>query len=148
MIEFVKIACTVIVGVVILGVVLHFICSTIAVALVRAKEPKLQDVIHMEGENTRKLIRESYSKKTQMTEKFTKEPWELSDMSGVDAMDRKIERFKADNQIYQDMLNSLLNGEVYHLDNATMTNIKYELDNRGTDTDAPANAPDTGKMEE
>lgn len=61
MIEFVKFACTVIVGVGILGVVLHFICSTIAVALVRAKGPKLQDVIHMEGENIRKLIRESYS---------------------------------------------------------------------------------------
>lgn len=65
MVEFVKFACTVIVIAGILGVVLHFICSTIAVALVRAKEPKLRDIIHMEGETIRKLIRESYSKETQ-----------------------------------------------------------------------------------
>lgn len=48
------------------------------------------------------------------------------------------QRMKKDNQVYRDMLNSLLNEEVYHLDNAAMTNIKYELDNRGKDTDAPA----------
>jgi Lar family restriction alleviation protein len=59
----------------------------------------------------------------------------------------EVERLKADNQVYRDMLNSLLNKEVYHLDNTTMTNIKYELDNRGKDTNVPANAPDTGKME-
>ena len=60
MIEFVKNACTIIVGVGILGVVLHFICSIIAAALVRAKEPKLRDIIHMEGETTRKLIRDLF----------------------------------------------------------------------------------------
>lgn len=67
-----------------------------------------------------------------------------------DAKDKEIKRLKADNQVYRDILNSLLNEEVYHLDNATMTNIKYELDNRGKDTNVSANAPDTndGTMEE
>ena len=60
MIEFVKIACTVIVGVGILSVVLHFVCSAIGTALARAKEPKLRDIIHMEGETTRKLIRDLF----------------------------------------------------------------------------------------
>lgn len=75
---------------------------------------------------------------------------------GVDQMKKKlaeknkeVERLKEDNQVYRDMLNSLLNEEVYHLDNATITNIKHELDKRGKDTNVPTNAPDTnvGTME-
>jgi hypothetical protein len=64
----------------------------------------------------------------------------------IEQLTAEVERLKGDNQVYRDMLNSLLNEEVYHLDNATMTNIKYELDNRGTDTNVPTNA-DKGSME-
>ena len=58
MIEVIKNACTDIVGVGILSTVLYFVCSAIGAALARAKDPKLRDVIHMEGEATRKLIRD------------------------------------------------------------------------------------------
>ena len=55
MIEFIKFACTVIVGVGILSAVLYFVCSAIGAALARAKEPKLRDVIHIEGEQRENL---------------------------------------------------------------------------------------------
>lgn len=56
--------------------------------------------------------------------------YQADNMSNNAAKDKEIARLKEDNQVYRDMLNSLLNEEVYHLDNATMTNIKYELNNR------------------
>ena len=93
-----------------------------------------------------------------MTEKFTPGEWEISDMSGVDAMDnytvcfhigvsstgemiaelysddeKDYEHVKANARLIKaapimcDMLNSLLNSNVYHLDELTRDNIRYEL---------------------
>jgi hypothetical protein len=93
-----------------------------------------------------------------MSEKFTQEPWEISDMSGVDACDnvtvcfhvgrsdtkeliaelqsddeKDYEHVKANARLIKaapimyDMLNSLLNSNVYHLDELTRDNIRYEL---------------------